>query len=70
MLTTKEVLDLAVSCGLDKKKFMELLQEKTGVTEDLLEEELDNVSGGSLNVIDGGNVNKTCPGGDVKFKNL
>ena len=68
MMTTKEVLDLAVSCGLDKKKFMELLQEKTGVTEDLLEEELDNVSGGSPT--EGNPVNKSCPGGGVKWKEL
>ena len=47
MMTKKEVFDLAVECGLDKKKFMNLLQEKTGVSEELLEEELDNVSGGS-----------------------
>ena len=47
MMTKKEVLDLAVECGLDKKKFMRLLQEKAGVSEEVLEEELDNVSGGS-----------------------
>ena len=68
MMTKKEVLDLAVECGLDKKKFMKLLQEKAGVSEEVLEEELDNVSGGSPT--EGNPVNKSCPGGGVKWKEL
>lgn len=47
MLTKREVLDLAVECGLDEEKFLALLRKKEDFSEELLQDELDNVSGGT-----------------------
>ena len=47
MLTKREVLDLAVECGLDEEKFLALLRKEECFSEELLQDELDNVSGGT-----------------------
>ena len=47
MLTKRKVLDLAVECGLDEEKFLALLRKEECFSEELLQDELDNVSGGT-----------------------
>ena len=46
MLTKEKVWQLAEEAGLDKKKFASLVA-KEGVSEELMDEELDNVCGGN-----------------------
>ena len=47
MLTKEKVWQLAEEAGIDKAKFASLVA-KEGVSEELMDEELDNVCGGNV----------------------
>lgn len=64
MITREKALELAKRAGMDDKKFFDLLNQEEGYTQKMLDEELDNICGGTSDIPDSTGskppVNKKC----------
>ena len=60
MIKREKALELAKRAGMDEKQFFDLLSKEENYTREMLDEELDNISGGLGNQPDIGGSTKTA----------
>lgn len=60
MIEREKALELAKRAGMDEKQFFDLLSKEENYTREMLDEELDNISGGLGNLPDIGGSTKTA----------